>query len=147
MNPKSKTNDKYLKPKDIADMLAISPTTLYKYIKKGDIKAIQLGNEYRISKDELSEFIQSVRVKSKEELEENIIKEEITFEFEENDDIKKLDGVNDYIDTYRILGKILIEKINIFEEIADLHPCKKVEYILKNKEKLQDIEKISVKIK
>ena len=39
-------------------MLRVTRTTIYQHIKKGQLKAIRIGNQYRITKAQLEEYIQ-----------------------------------------------------------------------------------------
>jgi excisionase family DNA binding protein len=48
---------KYLKVKDIADMLGLSILTVYEYIKRGEVQAIKLGRNYRVERSEFDKFI------------------------------------------------------------------------------------------
>jgi len=46
---------------ETAKILRFSPLTIYKWIKKGKIKAAKFGNRsYRISRKELANFFQSL---------------------------------------------------------------------------------------
>jgi putative molybdopterin biosynthesis protein len=40
------------------DILKVTRRTLYRYIKAGQIKAIKLGREYRITEESLKEFLE-----------------------------------------------------------------------------------------
>ena len=45
-------------PLEVATMLRVTRTTIYQHIKKGQLKAIRIGNQYRITKAQLEEYIQ-----------------------------------------------------------------------------------------
>lgn len=40
------------------DILKVTQRTLYRYIKAGQIKAIKLGREYRITEEALKDFLE-----------------------------------------------------------------------------------------
>ena len=40
------------------EVLKVTRRTLYRYIKAGQIKAIRLGREYRITEDALKDFLE-----------------------------------------------------------------------------------------
>lgn len=46
---------------DLIDILQISRITILKYIKSGELKAVYIGNQYRIKKEDLDAFIDSRR--------------------------------------------------------------------------------------
>ena len=48
---------KYLKVKEIADMLGLSILTIYEYIKRGEVQAVKLGRNYRVERKEFEKFI------------------------------------------------------------------------------------------
>jgi excisionase family DNA binding protein len=45
-------------PLEVATMLRVTRTTIYEHIKSGQLKAIRIGNLYRITKAHLEEYIQ-----------------------------------------------------------------------------------------
>lgn len=52
------TNIKVYTTEDALEILKVSQRTLYRYIKAGQIKAIKLGREYRITEEALREFLE-----------------------------------------------------------------------------------------
>lgn len=56
-------NKRYLKPKDIAMLLMLNVLTIYEYIKKGKLKAIKFGRNYRVEEEDLNKFINEHIVK------------------------------------------------------------------------------------
>lgn len=48
---------KYLKVKEIADLLGLNILTIYEYIKKGEFQAIKLGRNYRVERSEFNKFL------------------------------------------------------------------------------------------
>lgn len=48
---------------EVADLLKINKMTVYRYIKAGKIKAVKIGNDYRINKNEFAHFIESNKTK------------------------------------------------------------------------------------
>lgn len=51
------TDIKVYTTEDALEILKVSQRTLYRYIKAGQIKAIKLGREYRITEEALREFL------------------------------------------------------------------------------------------
>lgn len=51
---------------EVAEILKLSVLTIYKYIKEGQIDAIDFGGHYRIEESSLRRFIQSHKVQKKE---------------------------------------------------------------------------------
>ena len=45
-------------PQEVAKILRVTRTTIYQHIKKGQLKAIRIGNQYRITKAQLEEYLQ-----------------------------------------------------------------------------------------
>ena len=43
---------------EVLEILKVTKRTLYNYIKAGQIKAIKLGREYRITEDALKDFLE-----------------------------------------------------------------------------------------
>lgn len=56
----------FLTVQEVADLLRLSVLTLYKYIKEGDLEAVEFGGHYRVSKNSLDKFIAVHRVEVKE---------------------------------------------------------------------------------
>ena len=50
--------DEVYTPLEVATMLRVTRTTIYEHIKNGQLKAIRIGNRYRITKSQLEEYIQ-----------------------------------------------------------------------------------------
>lgn len=50
---------------EIVDILKITRRTLYSYIKNGQLKAVKVGREWRITHANLKDFIESGTVKQK----------------------------------------------------------------------------------
>ncbi|MCL5439038.1 MAG: helix-turn-helix domain-containing protein [Patescibacteria group bacterium] len=48
-----------LTPKEVAELLKLNILTVYAYIRKGKLNAIRFGRSYRISNEDLNEFIES----------------------------------------------------------------------------------------
>ena len=48
----------YYTPKEIAEKLKLNIGTVYKWIREGRIKAIKLGDVWRISESELNQLLQ-----------------------------------------------------------------------------------------
>lgn len=49
---------------EVAEMLKISKRTILRYINTGELKALKLGNSYRITKESLEKFVASHTLKS-----------------------------------------------------------------------------------
>lgn len=45
---------------EIAEMLSLSPYTIREWCKSGKIKGIKIGRDWRISRDALKEYVNSV---------------------------------------------------------------------------------------
>jgi len=60
--------DELYTPREVAKMLRVTRTTIYEHIKNGQLKAIRIGNRYRISKAHLEEYIQQNAVNGNREL-------------------------------------------------------------------------------
>lgn len=50
---------------EVAKKLRVSNMTIYRYIKKGKIRALKIGREFRIEEKEFQRFLDSVRTKGK----------------------------------------------------------------------------------
>jgi excisionase family DNA binding protein len=46
-------------PQEVADYLQVDIRTVYRWLKQGDMEAIRLQREYRISDSQLREFLHS----------------------------------------------------------------------------------------
>lgn len=53
--------------KEAADLLGVSPFTLRRHIKKGNLEAYAIGDGWRIKKDDLEKFVSNSKVKFKGE--------------------------------------------------------------------------------
>lgn len=47
---------------EVANSLKLSVLTIYKYIKEGELKAIEFGGHYRVEKEALDDFVSLHRV-------------------------------------------------------------------------------------
>ena len=52
----------FLTVQEVADLLRLSTLTLYKYIKEGNLEAMEFGGHYRVSKNSLDKFIATHKV-------------------------------------------------------------------------------------
>ena len=52
------TDIKVYTTEEALEVLKVTQRTLYRYIKAGQIKAIKLGREYRITADALKDFLE-----------------------------------------------------------------------------------------
>lgn len=52
------TDIKVYTTEETLEVLKVTQRTLYRYIKAGQIKAIKLGREYRITEDALKDFLE-----------------------------------------------------------------------------------------
>lgn len=52
----------FLTVQEVSRLLKIGELTIYKYIRKGQIEAIQLGGHYRIDKLSLEKFLDNHKV-------------------------------------------------------------------------------------
>lgn len=48
----------YLTVQEVADFLRLSVLTIYKYIKEGELQAVEFGGHYRVSRKALEKFIE-----------------------------------------------------------------------------------------
>ena len=51
-----------LTPADVAKELKLNILTVYKYIRSGDLSAVRFGRSYRISEEDLENFIDKKRI-------------------------------------------------------------------------------------
>ena len=51
-------NIKVYTTEEALEVLKVTKRTLYRYIKAGQIKAVRLGREYRITEDALKDFLE-----------------------------------------------------------------------------------------
>ena len=45
--------------KEVEDILKVTQRTLYNYIKSGQLKAVKLGREWRVTDEELKNFLKT----------------------------------------------------------------------------------------
>ncbi len=57
----------YLSPNEIAEYLGVSPFTIRRYIKLGELKAVKLLGGFRVHKDDLQRFLKAHEVNPAEE--------------------------------------------------------------------------------
>lgn len=48
---------------ELAEKLRVSNMTIYRYIKRGKIKAYKIGKEFRIDEQEFNKFLDKVKTK------------------------------------------------------------------------------------
>ncbi len=48
---------------ELAEKLRVSNMTIYRYIKKGKVKAYKIGKEFRIDKKEFEKFLNKAKIK------------------------------------------------------------------------------------
>ncbi len=53
-----KFRQEFLTVQEVADFLRLSVLTIYKYIKEGQLEAVEFGGHYRVQKDSLTKFIE-----------------------------------------------------------------------------------------
>jgi len=54
---------KFYTAKEVADMLKVNIMTIYRYIKKGRIRAHKIGKDFRIDKREFERFLKVTSTK------------------------------------------------------------------------------------
>ena len=54
----------YLSPNEIAELLGVSPFTIRRYIKLGELKAVKLLGGFRVHRDDLQRFLKAHEVNS-----------------------------------------------------------------------------------
>jgi excisionase family DNA binding protein len=57
----------YLSPNEIAELLGVSPFTIRRYIKLGELRAVKLLGGFRVHRDDLQHFLKAHEVNSTEE--------------------------------------------------------------------------------
>jgi excisionase family DNA binding protein len=57
----------YLSPNEIGEYLGVSPFTIRRYIKLGELKAVKLLGSFRVHKNELQAFLKAHEVNPAEE--------------------------------------------------------------------------------
>ena len=53
--------DNFYKPEELAKELKLNKVTIYRYIKGGKLKALKLGKEYRISREDFEDFLKRAK--------------------------------------------------------------------------------------
>lgn len=69
---------RYLTIKDVAEQLGLHKTTIYRLVKKGELPAFKVGNQWRFDKNILEEWISNES--NKERLEKEAREKESTGE-------------------------------------------------------------------
>lgn len=59
-----KYTDEYLTVQEVAEKLKLSELTIYKYIKDGDLPAIEFGGHYRVSVPSFQNFLNDHQVEA-----------------------------------------------------------------------------------
>jgi excisionase family DNA binding protein len=57
-------NNLLLTPEQVAGILQVHILTIYSYIREGKLDAIRLGRSYRITPQDLEQFIEANRIKN-----------------------------------------------------------------------------------
>lgn len=57
----------YLSPNEIGEVLGVSPFTIRRYIKLGELKAVKLLGGFRVHRDDLQKFLKAHEVNPAEE--------------------------------------------------------------------------------
>lgn len=50
--------------KDVSEMLHVSMTTIYRYVKEGRLTPAKIGNSYRVTEADLQEFVDKARAET-----------------------------------------------------------------------------------
>ena len=58
------TENNFLTVKEVCDLLKLSELTIYKYIRQGNLEAVEFGGHYRIGRSSLISFIEQHIFKS-----------------------------------------------------------------------------------
>lgn len=58
-----KNNKKFYKTEELASLLQVNVMTIYRYIKAGKLKAYKIGREFRINKNDFTNFLNKVKTK------------------------------------------------------------------------------------
>jgi excisionase family DNA binding protein len=56
--PKMERNDEVLTLTELMEILKVTRKTLQAYIQKGKIKAFKIGNNWRVTRESLADFIE-----------------------------------------------------------------------------------------
>lgn len=54
---------KFIRPREVAEILKLNLLTVYTYIRDGRLPAVKIGRNYRVAKEDLEKFIKLNRVK------------------------------------------------------------------------------------
>lgn len=54
-------SENFLTPKQIAEILQLNIITIYSYIRNKQLVAIKFGRTYRVTKDDLDNFLSSLK--------------------------------------------------------------------------------------
>ncbi len=87
VNNETQIEKKFLSTKEVADLLGISRVSVFKKIKKGQIKAEKIGRNYVISAKDMNLFSRVLDKKSKKQLSSSVDK-----------------VIKDYGETIKLLG-------------------------------------------
>ena len=87
VNNEPQIEKKFLSTKEVADLLGISRVSVFKKIKKGQIKAEKIGRNYVISAKDMNLFSRVLDKKSKKQLSSSVDK-----------------VIKDYGETIKLLG-------------------------------------------
>ena len=60
----AEANKNLLTPEQVAGILQVHILTIYGYIREGKLDAIRLGRSYRITPQDLEQFIESNRIRN-----------------------------------------------------------------------------------
>ena len=60
----AESKNNLLTPEQVAGILQVHILTIYGYIREGKLDAIRLGRSYRITHQDLEQFIESNRIKN-----------------------------------------------------------------------------------
>lgn len=67
MNRKTEENDRMLDaypdvlvPEEVMKILGIGRSTMYDILQSGELKAVRIGRQYRISKERIKEYINNI---------------------------------------------------------------------------------------
>ena len=60
----AEANNNLLTPEQVAGILQVHILTIYGYIREGKLDAIRLGRSYRITPQDLEQFIESNRIRN-----------------------------------------------------------------------------------
>ncbi len=55
---------RFLKPKEVAELLQLNILTVYEYIRNGSLKSMEFGGRYRIEENDLEKFIKEHKDKN-----------------------------------------------------------------------------------